>query len=994
VLLLCLALSLAGASLLHAEGQAEPRLATAEKLIQQKDYADALKLLAAIQRENPELRDETSTLMARIRAIMQHYNSLLAELGEARAQGDSDAMERLLPELQDLDPSRTSQVARTTTGLASFLRLMNRAEVLLKAGKPRDALDLYVLPLANPAQAGFDMQAGDFDAAGYGSILVSGVHDTVARLTATAKRNLGQADAIAAAPGRLHALFSRTAGVDSLDAFDSAAGPLLDAAAAEGAVRTISASLSGLSATIRQAEGKGRDDPYLQYLLWLCNGRAAHTEGLLLAIRMLWADSARNAADDAAQASTSVFARAREQLLAGALFEAAAGFDDAYYRSILAVKAAAVAAAAVPVSAATGMALEAADRESLLTILEHALTAQESAAEVSGYRALMAARKSFDQLPLAEKAEVQQLASARSAIDALQSEAARNQAEWESRAAAWDGPVKEGIAPVAVMSSAQGVADLFKRFSEQDLRNRDIDYAVQIARIGGSGFADRLAAAVSLRARGEDERDGTKEGKPLQSVTGLPVRRPDLAAETFTRARADLDSLIADIGRHEESVKSDKPFVTASMGMEGLFKGSPGYPGYDEILAGAQRERESCATLAAGAQSQMDQAAVYSREGDTWFTRALASLTKNDPDAAVDNLDTARISYVKSLAVAYSDHAASRIGKDQDELSARIQGVRNNLAIQRAQRAITAITKKVTAGDYLGASDDLDAATTAWDQTQADSYPPFDTLRQNIRNALELNAGRDIKRSDPKADVVNAFIKNAQDNLAAGRLADAQRNVKDALAVAPNYGAAKVLELMIRKQTDPVGFQKEAQTQIATYVAMAGDSTNPADQNTALRALQDYSNLDPKLKAQLAGTIQELRYALKLDPRPATPQQIRQANALVERADTVQQQGTSESYQAALDILRQALQVVPNFEAAIRLDGQVRTKMGSTTLSALSGTDSQRYNQALNMYLSGAYQDSYGLVLGLWDDPKAPRNKTYGPLQKLKKRLEVALNIS
>ena len=74
--------------------------------------------------------------------------------------------------------------------------------------------------------------------------------------------------------------------------------------------------------------------------------------------------------------------------------------------------------------------------------------------------------------------------------------------------------------------------------------------------------------------------------------------------------------------------------------------------------------------------------------------------------------------------------------------------------------------------------------------------------------------------------MVGAFIKNAKDNLVAGKLADAAQNVKDALSLAPNFSAAKVLQLTIRKQTDPIGFQKDAASQIQTYLAMA-NGTNP-----------------------------------------------------------------------------------------------------------------------------------------------------------------------
>ncbi|HEY9593885.1 MAG TPA: hypothetical protein VHE79_05370, partial [Spirochaetia bacterium] len=549
-----------------------------------------------------------------------------------------------------------------------------------------------------------------------------------------------------------------------------------------------------------------------------------------------------------------------------------------------------------------------------------------------------------------------------------------------------------GYASPDVARSARDMADQFSRLVTQDLRQRDIAYALRLDAIDSLAFPRRLAEARDLTARGEDERDGTQDGKLPADTQGIAVRHPDLAVTTFRSAAAALDALIDEMEKHATRIRADKPYVTESPGFQALFSGSAAAPGLDGLLSEAQAVRVQCEQLIAGAQGLVDQAAVFSREGDNWFGQAVAAVGRNDPDGADSFLEKATESYVKSLASAYTDHAAARTGKEQSDLAARILNLRNAIAIQSAQGAIASITRMVKNRDYLSASVALDAAESAWGQTQEGTYPPFDNLRQNIQNALDLSQGRDISRLDPKADVVNAFIKNAQDNLSAGRLADAERNVKDALAVAPNYGAAKVLELMIKKQTDPAGFQKDAQAQINQYIAMAADAGSPAGQKTAYLALLDYSRLDPSFATRLRGTIQELEYSLGLARRPPTPQQIRQSDDLMARAAAVQDAGTMAAWQEALRLLKQALQINPDNAAAVRLDGQIRTKIGSTALTALTPGENQRYNEALNLYLSGAYQDSYGIVLDLWSG--APRNKTYGPLQKLKKRLEVALNIS
>jgi TolA-binding protein len=109
----------------------------------------------------------------------------------------------------------------------------------------------------------------------------------------------------------------------------------------------------------------------------------------------------------------------------------------------------------------------------------------------------------------------------------------------------------------------------------------------------------------------------------------------------------------------------------------------------------------------------------------------------------------------------------------------------------------------------------------------------------------------------------------------------------------------------------------------------------------------------------------------------------------VQQADALQQQGTADAYGGALRLLREAQAIIPQYPNAVRLYGIVSEKMGNLPPSALSDADTKAYNQAYSLFLSGAYQDAYDEVMTIW-----PSNRNYGPLLRLKKRLEVQLNIS
>jgi len=1012
-LILCLAFFIPGTAIIHAGGQAEPCLADVERLIQQKDYASALKMLAMIQRNDPNLRDETSRIMAQIMAVTQQFNAVLEEMNTAIEAGDDQKTEQLALELQNIDPVRAMGLRGQAQLLVGFLRLMNKAQALLRDGKSAEALSLYLLPLVDPTKAGLTLPQAPFEAAGYGDIIMAGVKRTRAGIVAVTEQEVKAAPGIPGVLSAVKALIERPPPADgttenplAATQFDTITAPLLQAAAAEGTVQTGAAFLAEMNLSIQRDSDRNRLDPYVRYLVWLWLGRGKTSEGVAYALRQLWTDPAQSVADAASAGVATAFEAARARYDSGELAPADAAFQDIPARSILAVKATALASARFGMSSGTGWQLSDAEAAALKIGAGRVLTAQEYSAEAAGYRLLISYRNDLGAMPATEggspvsgsqpatpATEAAVLVAARASLSKRAAEARIQDSEWTARSTSWESKAEVigGVAPL--VETSRRLAALFRQFAAADVRARDLAYAIRIATLSGADYPKRLDSAVALRTKAEDLKDGLVNGQ-VPSGTGLAVKHPDQAVQALTTAGGILDSLVTDIQAQGQQLQADADYVKSSPAVAALFDGTAAKPGYNAILQNAQSEKTRIETLAAAAQRSVDDAAISSREGDNSFAQALAALNKGDPDGAAIFLDQANAAYLKSLTEEYSDHAAAQTTQGADEINNRIVSLQNTISVANAQKAITVINGLITKKDFLGASDSLDTAVRAWNQTQDTTYPPFENLRLTIQAAVELSQGREISRLDAKADVVNAFIKNAQDNLAAGKLADASQNVKDALAVAPNYGTAKVLQLMIKKQTDPAGFQKDATAQIATYISMGADKSNLQGQKTAYLALQDYSKLDPKFAAQTRATIQELEYTLGVARRPPTAQQIAQSNALVQQANLAQQQGTQEAYQSALGLLKQAMQVNPDSTDAVRLDGLIRTKMGSSALAALSPADTQSYNQAYSLFLSGAYQDAYDRVMAIWGDARSPRNKTYGPLLRLKKRLEVQLNIS
>ncbi|HUI70195.1 MAG TPA: hypothetical protein VL354_06710, partial [Spirochaetia bacterium] len=139
-------------------GQPEAALSDVQQLIAQRDYPNALKLLARIQRNHPEERDETQRLIMEIISSQgREYNEVLAQLVHALyEEQDSDKALPLVGVLQKLDPKRSAAETHRWLTYVKFLKLMDSATLLLKQGKVPEAIDLYLQPITEPGKAQFD----------------------------------------------------------------------------------------------------------------------------------------------------------------------------------------------------------------------------------------------------------------------------------------------------------------------------------------------------------------------------------------------------------------------------------------------------------------------------------------------------------------------------------------------------------------------------------------------------------------------------------------------------------------------------------------------------------------------------------------------------------------------------------------------------------------------------------------------------------------------
>jgi len=209
-------------------GAREADLSEVQRLMDNLDYPAALRLLARIQREPPDQRDETQRLILHIINTQgEKYNEVLTGvLHVLYDQGDEVKAAPMIDELRRLDPNRSVSDAQKLTGYLKFLRLMTSAAALLGQKKYTDALSLYLLPITDPEKAGFDMDKPTFDGAPYGDLVKSNVREAIARILETANAAARDEPSLRAAAAASTAVLASAPSEGSVSRLADALGPL------------------------------------------------------------------------------------------------------------------------------------------------------------------------------------------------------------------------------------------------------------------------------------------------------------------------------------------------------------------------------------------------------------------------------------------------------------------------------------------------------------------------------------------------------------------------------------------------------------------------------------------------------------------------------------------------------------------------------------------------------------------------------------------------
>lgn len=984
-----------------AMGSRENPLAVADDLIGQQKYNEAVEVLTAYIRENPDRFDQAQRRLRKIVEIRSQYNKeanlLLKSLVEDPENEDLHL--RLIRKLEEMErnPSPEVQEFVEQTKLAILFtknrvqleRIMEEGQALAGQGRYTESARRYT--------AGFELYRPEFEFGGFDPITVraafqriSDVESQIGRFE-TSQPSLNASAALlrdaftSGDPGRMDAALPAAE-----DVLAALAGLRTETLAAGEALRT-------QFELFRKANPELTDDSFLPFAYRFILGRsdAEKPEGVAGAMASQWA----------------------------ALFDSVSGAADATLDRQMADAGTAFSDGRFPASDTSYQAAKAtAERALRFQGLWSLFLPTDVTDPPSAFGRTIVSVRGSDYLRLQH---LRDTAEASAALAALRTELAAQETRERELTAALDAVLAGTGSPESALADGLTVlrglrtrtAELRKGISELDAAARA--RGAELAKLSGSGNPPRGALEVQTafesRIAGSSETAAAFEVRTvaLAAKAETDVQEYRLKARTDDLARARLLAegavpegapegtaplayptrslqVLADSERLLQTLRREVAGILSRYSAEtAAFSSAPAVTAQLEraraLDAAAARLSSEGQTLAAAARDRQRQARSAGAEADLRLAEARAALAREDFDTARERLERARERYLVSLS--FEDDPALRARSDTtlDTLGTQIVQAENERVIRDTRRLLTEGKALYNAGEFARAEEALLQARARWRVTHTDEpEPEVENWLRLVQTALSVKTGRDIPQTAPLYPQMSQLLSLAKKNYEDGRAAmerrdkvaaelafkEAKTRIAQVKLVFPLNQEARVLELRINQVSDPDAFNRE----FARLVSQARAKIDARqDLETVYSDLLDLQAIDPRYSG-LAALIERLEILIGLRLPPPNPKDLADARALTAAAQRTWDARNVTQFSIALTQLNRALELDPNNQSASSLKDRILTYVGGTAVVVLPSAGEALYNEAVGFLQNGDFLSARIRLTRLYEAYPKARN--------------------
>ncbi|MDR1287351.1 MAG: hypothetical protein LBK08_07060 [Treponema sp.] len=998
----------AAVSPLYAGGRKDGDLSHADRLIADKQFDEAIKVLSEYIRKNPDDFETAQKRLKQIGAFRDEYNAVANELLTTVSSdpGNASKILALIQRLQSIEspnnPNVQAFIARIQA-IALFTYNRNRLEQILSAGRGELARGNFEGALTLYA-GGMDIYRDDFFSAGYGEETESRVRAGIADINAETGRfpaivrsleqNAAEVERLGAgntALARLEEIYGRL--VPGLDNLASSRGVFLDTGSY----------FDEELARLQAGDPEIGDRSFLSFASRLIHG-PSHTEfpeGMLGVVEGYWNSVMSRAEGAALSIAERNYAAGWTNLSNGEYAAAAAAYADArpYLGFLLSL---------------SGKWNEFM-RDSPSFTLFGVSVPKEKFGDFLAYRALDDAVSYFAggtelgrrfaevrggdsgtislwQSGSLDSAEAERREGQyRAAFTALYTEAGTLIAEASGREGefraemtagpeAAAGPVEDpgGRNPLSPLEEARNFAAAL----QDRIGQEEYGAAVWQYTIANDELGKRVNERLGEMEEGTRLIEGTAEG-------GRTLYYPAEGLAIFERMNAAIGRDIEAGSALLERYGAERNDITGKSEMAAL------YTSARAMTVSLFSLRGQGASLLSAAKAQSDRAQTYRQEGDRLFREAQAALAGNNFDTARDRLNQSTGRYNMALELQESD----AIRAEWDRLVAlgnEINRLENEFVIRDVRNYVTSARTNYYAGNFEQAEELLVRAQNRWRRTNVGDDGEVLYWLSLVRNAMSLRSGRVIPPTAPLYAEMSQLLSEARKNYEEGvryfnsgrrsdgtvKFTEARQKTREVKIMFPLNEDAGLLELRMDQMVDPRAFEQSFEQRMRD--AIAGTRRKSME---AFADLQNLAKINPRYPG-MGGIITQAEIDMGWRLPPPNPADLARSAELTADARRVIEGNLSGQYEASLVWLDQALRLNPNNMEATRQKDILLTRMSGRGVVVLDRETEDEYQRAVREYQQGNYLGAFSRIERLLQNP---RNQNSTLILELHRRLQSLL---
>ncbi|UCF99085.1 MAG: hypothetical protein JSV89_05990 [Spirochaetaceae bacterium] len=991
-ILLALFLCLIAAVNVQARGRAEresrQRLGEVEKLIEEKRYNDAVRLLSEVVREDPDRFDAAEKLMERIRARRVEIDQSFADLNAAVRENDLEQVVALMDRLEELNPYPSEAEAELLDMLRAagveqiyfvniFRDLMARARAQIEAGQYRQAVSTYL--------EGFQISKDRFDEAEYGNIIKNSVNGALDDLTQAIRAHDSQFTNLSSTADGFgadaQALPSEVAAV---------ALSLESMAEALGTVERSGLTFQVQNRQIRENSADGQFDLFLFFSEQLVFGPSnSSTEGIVYALDAIWRRESAALESGLLRRGETAYAAMIDAFRTQSLEQALGSITEAraLFASLLELQS----LWPLRIEPTFGFPTDASGRSAVASALPDFLRTQEYLRALEDYQLLVQVVDRSSELEVQDISTIEQIYTDREEIAGLLEQTAALGSEWRDQLAFYrEGAGLEVSLEAHASQASEVLSDIgttLEVIQALDLRMLD-----RIARVQGAEFEEQYRRYAAQFEEGVRLQEGLEVAlEPILDADGqvidLPVRVekfPSRAlaiyqplSQNLAELAAGVDRMLEDALKNEEYVQQSEELQTHVRSLRSL------------VNRNASLQEELEGRLADARQASL-QAERYRREGELRYQQALSNVNNGRYEEAQGNIRSAREAFDTSLNI--QEDSAVRRRRDQDlvALSERIIEELKGLVIREVRQLIENARRLYAQGDFTGAEQTLMSAQDRWTRAYATENPEVSFWLGLVRSAVDATTGREIAVTDPLYKEMSQLYNLAYGDFQSGQQLIQQGNTRAALEVLgraenriakilvpfPYNARARVLNLRILQISDPDAFR----TRITGLYndALRRRTESPQE---AYATLKDIEQLLPNYPG-LQNAIANLEITLGFRIPPPDPAKIARSRELYLQARTYWDTNQRDFFPVALEQLNEAIGLNPDNREAVALKDRLLVATGGERVDVLSSDDQRLLREAEAKYLAGDYFEALVIIEQLLKKPGNQNNQEILDLEK------------